>query len=47
MFSTILIFIKIAQNNTVWYYEYIYWNELPFPSPGALPEPGIKPGSPA
>ena len=23
-----------------------YWNELPFPSPGDLPEPGIKPGSP-
>ena len=24
-----------------------YWNGLPFPSPGNLPEPGIKPGSPA
>ena len=24
-----------------------YWNELPFPSPGDLPHPGIKPGSPA
>ena len=23
-----------------------YWNELPFPSPGYLPDPGIKPGSP-
>ena len=23
-----------------------YWNELPFPSPGDLPDPGIKPGSP-
>ena len=23
------------------------WSELPFPSPGDLPEPGIKPGSPA
>ena len=23
------------------------WSGLPFPSPGALPEPGIKPGSPA
>ena len=22
-----------------------YWNELPFPSPGDLPKPGIKPGS--
>jgi len=24
-----------------------YWNGLPFPSPGELPDPGIKPGSPA
>ena len=24
-----------------------YWNGLPFPSPGDLPEPGIKPRSPA
>ena len=24
-----------------------YWNGLPFPSPGDLPDPGIKPGSPA
>ena len=24
-----------------------YWSELPFPSPGELPNPGIKPGSPA
>ena len=24
-----------------------YWNELPFPSPGDLPHPGIEPGSPA
>ena len=23
-----------------------YWRELPFPSPGALPEPGIEPGAP-
>ena len=23
------------------------WNRLPFPSPGDLPDPGIKPGSPA
>ena len=22
-----------------------YWSELPFPSPGDLPDPGIKPGS--
>ena len=24
-----------------------YWPGLPFPSPGALPDPEIKPGSPA
>ena len=24
-----------------------YWSGLPFPSPGALPDPGIKPTSPA
>ena len=23
------------------------WSELPFPSPGDLPDPGIEPGSPA
>ena len=23
-----------------------YWSELPFPSPGNLPDPGIKPMSP-
>ena len=24
-----------------------YWNGLPFPSPGDLPDPGIEPGTPA
>ena len=24
-----------------------YWSGLPFPSPAALPNPGIEPGSPA
>ena len=23
-----------------------YWNELPFPFPGNLPDPGTEPGSP-
>ena len=23
-----------------------YWSELPFPTPGALPDPGIEPTSP-
>ena len=26
--------------------RYEYWSRLPFPSPGDLPDPGIKPGSP-
>ena len=29
------------------FYQQVYWNELPFPSPGDLPYPGIEPGSPA
>ena len=24
-----------------------YWSDLPFPSPGDLPDPGIEPRSPA
>ena len=24
-----------------------YWSGLPFPSPGDIPNPGVKPGSPA
>ena len=24
-----------------------YWNGVPFPSPGNLPDPGTEPGSPA
>ena len=24
-----------------------YWSGLPFPSPGEIPDPGIKPGTPA
>ena len=24
-----------------------YWSELPFPSPGDLPDPGTEPASPA
>ena len=24
-----------------------YWTEMPFPSPGDLPDPGIESGSPA
>ena len=24
-----------------------YWSQLPFPTPGDLPDPGIEPGSPA
>ena len=30
-----------------WSWKRLYWNELPFPSPEDLPNPGIKPRSPA
>ena len=29
------------------FYRQEYWSGLPFSSPGDLPDPGIKPGSPA
>ena len=29
------------------FYRQEYWSRLPFPSPGDLPNPGIKPASPA
>ena len=29
------------------FYRQEYWSGLPFPSPGDLPNPGIKPRSPA
>ena len=29
------------------FFKQEYWSGLPFPSPGDLPHPGIKPGSPA
>ena len=29
------------------FFKQEYWSGLPFPSPGGLPDPGIKPGSPA
>ena len=32
---------------SVWFPRQEYWSRLPFPSPGDLPNPGIKSGSPA
>ena len=32
---------------TVEFSKQKYWSGLPFPSPGELPDPGIKPASPA
>ena len=32
---------------SVGFFRQEYWNGLPFPSPGDLPDPGIKPRSPA
>ena len=30
---------------SMWFPRQEYWNRLPFPSPGGLPDPGIKPVS--
>ena len=32
---------------SVGFFRQEHWSELPFPSPGDLPDPGIEPGSPA
>ena len=32
---------------SVEFFNQEYWSGLPFPTPGDLPDPGIKPGSPA
>ena len=32
---------------SIGFFRQEYWSGLPFPSPGDLPNPGIKPGSPA
>ena len=39
----------VAQNAplSIRFPEQKYWRGLPFPSPGDLPDPGIKPRSPA
>ena len=31
---------------SIWFSRQGYWSGLPFPSPGDLPDPGNKPGSP-
>ena len=31
---------------TVGLFRQEYWSELPFPPPGALPDPGIEPATP-
>ena len=33
--------------HSIGFFKQEYWNGLPFPSPGDLRDPGIKPGSPA
>ena len=32
---------------SMWFSRQEYWSELPFPTPGGLPDPGIKPKSPS
>ena len=36
-----------AQHASMGFSGQEYWSEQPFPSPGDLPDPGIKPGSSA
>ena len=43
-FSPVLLFVTPW---TIGFSRHEYWSGLPFPSPGDLPHPGIKPGSPA
>ena len=43
-FSPVLLFVTPW---TIGFSRHKYWSGLPFPSAGALPHPGIKPGSPA
>ena len=32
---------------SIWFSRQEYWSEMPFSSPGDLPDPGIEPRSPA
>ena len=40
------VHLKILELSTE-FYRHEYWSGLPFPSSGDLPDPGIKPASPA
>ena len=37
---------KVTQSPSMGFFRQEYWNGLPFPSPGDLPDPGIEPRSP-
>ena len=39
--------VTVAHQTPVYgLFQLEYWNDLPFPTPEDLPDPGIKPGSP-
>ena len=46
LFSTLWT-VALQAPPSVGYSRQEYWSGLPFPSPGDLPDPGIKPRSPA
>ena len=46
LFATLWVVSRQA-SLSMGFFRQEYWSGLPFPSPGALPSPGIKPGCPA
>ena len=40
-------YIAYQDPQSMGFFKQEYWSELPFASPGDLPNPGIEPGSPA
>ena len=44
--TTELYTVVVKLHGTMEFSRQKYWNRLPFPSPGDLPDPGIEPWSP-
>ena len=44
--SDLLQLIELQASLSMGFFRQEYWNGLPFPSPGDLPDPGIEPGLP-
>ena len=45
--ASLLEWVATSFSRGSWFTRQEYWSGLPFPSPGDLPNPEIKPGSPA